>query len=91
MVVYTPPYCPRANAIEPMFKGMNDFIRANRSQIRRPASSVAWKPQGAPAPCSTSCGRRRTSRSGWTAVACTNLAVLTLSHLELGAISAIAA
>ena len=31
VVVYTPPYCPRANAIEPMFKGMNDFIRANRS------------------------------------------------------------
>ena len=34
LVVYTPPYCPRANAIEAMFKGMNDYIRANRSDAQ---------------------------------------------------------
>ena len=28
-LIYTPPYCPRANAIENMFKAMNDDIRAN--------------------------------------------------------------
>ena len=30
IVLYTPPYCPRSNAIEAMFKGMNDFIRTER-------------------------------------------------------------
>ena len=30
VLLYTPPYCPRANAIEAMFKGMNDFIRRER-------------------------------------------------------------
>ena len=30
VVAFTPPYCQRANAIEPLFKGMNDFIRRER-------------------------------------------------------------
>jgi transposase len=34
-LVYTPPYCPRANAIEAMFKAMNDDIRANTHGLSR--------------------------------------------------------
>ena len=30
IVMYTPPYCPRSNAIEAMFKGMNDYNRTER-------------------------------------------------------------
>ena len=30
VLVYTPPYCPRSNAIEPVFKSMNDFIARER-------------------------------------------------------------
>ena len=31
VLVYTPPYCPRANAIEALFKAMNDGCRRNRA------------------------------------------------------------
>ena len=34
VLLYTPPFCPRANAIEPMFKGMNDYIARDRHLAR---------------------------------------------------------
>lgn len=32
---YTPPYCPRANAIEAMFKAMNDYIRTHANGVSK--------------------------------------------------------
>ena len=41
VVAFTPPYCQRANAIEPLFKGMNDYVRRNRELARTdPAESL---------------------------------------------------
>ena len=41
IVAFTPPYCQRANAIEPLFKGMNDYVRRNRELSRSdPAESL---------------------------------------------------
>jgi transposase len=34
VLIYTPPYCPRSNAIEPVFKAMNDYIARDRVTAR---------------------------------------------------------
>jgi hypothetical protein len=43
VLVYTPPYCPRANAVESIFKEMTDYCRRHREATKRdpPAAMTA--------------------------------------------------
>ena len=51
LLCYTPPYCPRANAIEPMFKAMNDFARRNRElTLRDPKEAMQAGLRAVPGP-----------------------------------------
>jgi hypothetical protein len=43
VLLYTPPYCPRANAVESIFKEMTDYCRRHREATKRdpPAAMTA--------------------------------------------------
>ena len=42
ILIYTPPYCPRSNAIEAGFKTMNDYIKQHEDGISQtdPAAAI---------------------------------------------------